>query len=97
MFSLTWIGDSPDAQNFLQLFFSENASPGPNRANFVDPAFDQLYRRLAQMPATPEREALCREGTIGDKLLAVIIGVCISYSLSAIRRSTSAEPRNASR
>ena len=61
MFSLTWIGDYPDAQNFLQLFFSENASPGPNRANFVDPEFDQLYRRLAQMPASSGREGICRE------------------------------------
>ncbi len=60
MFSLTWIGDYPDAQNFLQLFASENASPGPNRANYRSAEFDRLYRELASLPESPEREALCR-------------------------------------
>lgn len=61
LFSLTWVGDYPDAQNFLQLFASENVSPGPNRANYVNPRFDELYRRLGALPESPEREALCRE------------------------------------
>jgi oligopeptide transport system substrate-binding protein len=61
MFSLTWVGDYPDAQNFLQLFYSPNASPGPNRANYVNETFDRLYRELVALPDSPEREALCRE------------------------------------
>ena len=60
LFSLTWIGDYPDAQNFLQLFASENASPGPNRANYRSEAFDRLYRQMIALPGSPEREALCR-------------------------------------
>ncbi|MBP7008372.1 MAG: hypothetical protein KBC66_01000 [Kiritimatiellae bacterium] len=60
MFSLSWIGDYPDAQNFLQLFASENISPGPNRANYCNPEFDRLYREVIGMPESPEREALCR-------------------------------------
>jgi oligopeptide transport system substrate-binding protein len=60
MFSLTWIGDYPDAQNFLQLFASANASPGPNRANYRNEEFDRLYRELIALPESPEREALCR-------------------------------------
>ena len=63
MFSLTWIGDYPDAQNFLQLFASENASPGPNRANYRSDEFDRLYRELVALPESPGREALCREAT----------------------------------
>ena len=60
MFSLTWLGDYPDAQNFLQLFASENVSPGPNRANYRSAEFDRLYRALTALPESPEREALCR-------------------------------------
>ncbi len=61
MFSVTWIGDYPDAQNFLQLFASENASPGPNRANYRSETFDRIYTELVERPESPEREALCRE------------------------------------
>ena len=60
LFTLTWIGDYPDAQNFLQLFAGENASPGPNRANYRSEAFDRLYREMVARPDSPEREALCR-------------------------------------
>ena len=60
LFTLTWMGDYPDAQNFLQLFASENVSPGPNRSNYRSAEFDRLYRELVAMPESPEREALCR-------------------------------------
>lgn len=60
MFSLTWIGDYPDAQNFLQLFASENASPGPNRANYRSAEFDRLYSEMISRPESPERDALSR-------------------------------------
>ncbi|MDD4018951.1 MAG: peptide ABC transporter substrate-binding protein, partial [Kiritimatiellae bacterium] len=43
MFRVGWVGDYPDAENFLQLFYSKNVSPGPNRVNYVNPAFDRLY------------------------------------------------------
>ena len=70
MFSLTWMGDYPDAQNFLQLFASENASPGPNRANFAREDFDRLYQEMVAMPESSEREELCR------KAAAVVLEDC---------------------
>jgi oligopeptide transport system substrate-binding protein len=70
LFSLTWIGDYPDAQNFLQLFASGNVSPGPNRANYVNPEFDRLYHRMIALPDSPEREALCRDA------MAVVMEDC---------------------
>ncbi|MDY0145727.1 MAG: ABC transporter substrate-binding protein [Kiritimatiellia bacterium] len=70
MFSVTWVGDYPDAQNFLQLFASENVSPGPNRANYVNPDFDRLYQQMVALPESPEREALCR------KAVAVVLEDC---------------------
>lgn len=58
MFRLSWIADYPDAQNFLQLFYSKNASPGSNRANYTNPAFDALYEQIRTMYSGPERTAL---------------------------------------
>ena len=54
MFRIGWVGDYPDAENFLQLFYSKNVSPGPNRTNYVNPAYDRLYD--AACAATEEVE-----------------------------------------
>jgi ABC-type transport system substrate-binding protein len=61
LFRVGWVADYPDAENFLQLFYSPNASPGPNRANYRNPRFDALYERVRSMPDTPERTAIYEE------------------------------------
>ncbi len=61
MFTLGWIADYPDAENFLQLFYSKNASPGPNNFNYSNPAFDRIYEQIAVMPDSPERIELYRK------------------------------------
>ena len=43
LFSVRWLGDYPDAESFMQLFYGPKVSPGPNRVNYVNPAFDALY------------------------------------------------------
>lgn len=44
-FRASWIGDYPDAENYLSLFYSENHSPnGPNYSHFYSTHFDSLYR-----------------------------------------------------
>lgn len=43
MFRIGWIGDYPDAENFLQLFYGKNLAPGPNRCNYSNPVFDKTY------------------------------------------------------
>jgi len=43
LFRLGWVGDYPDAQNYLQLFHSKNARPGPNHSNYVNPEYDRVY------------------------------------------------------
>ena len=53
LFRIAWVGDYPDAENFLQLFYGPNASPGPNRCNYVNPEYDALFREA--MAAGPER------------------------------------------
>ena len=61
MFSLGWIADYPDAENFLQLFYSKNASPGPNNFNYCNRDFDRIYEQVAVMSDSAERTELYRK------------------------------------
>lgn len=60
-YTLGWQADYPDEQTFLQLFWSKNASPGPNSANYSNPAYDKLYEQAAIMPDSPARQALYKK------------------------------------
>lgn len=61
LFRLGWVADYPDAENFLQLFYGRNVSPGPNHVNYVNPVFDRLYERIRSLSDSPERTALYEE------------------------------------
>jgi len=61
MFALGWIGDIPDAENFLQLFYSKNVSPGSNNFNYSNPEFDQIYEKACVMPDGAERDAVYKK------------------------------------
>ena len=54
LFRLSWIGDYPDAENFLQLFYSKNAG-SCNRAFYQDKKFDRMFEEIIPMPDSPER------------------------------------------
>ena len=43
-FRASWIGDYPDAENYLSVFYSENPAP-PNYTRYRNPVFDQLYKK----------------------------------------------------
>jgi ABC-type transport system substrate-binding protein len=61
LFQLGWVADYPDAENFLQLFYSANASPGPNHANYVNPAFDKLYEQMRGLLPGEEKDRICEQ------------------------------------
>ena len=61
MYGQAWDGDYPDAENFLQLFYSKNVSPGPNHTIYVNPAYDKLYDQALQMNDSPERTAVYKQ------------------------------------
>ncbi|RAU83467.1 ABC transporter substrate-binding protein [Pontibacter arcticus] len=45
-FMKSWLGDYPDAENYLALFYSKNFSPaGPNKTHFKNETFDRLYEQ----------------------------------------------------
>lgn len=80
MYRMGWVSDYPDAENFLQLFYGPNGSPGPNHSNYSNPEFDTLYERVRVMADSPERTALY------EKMAGIAIEdapwLCLSYPLS---------------
>ena len=61
MWGWAWNGDYPDAENFLQLFYSKNLPPGQNDSYYESPEFDKLYEKALTLTDTPERTALYKE------------------------------------
>ena len=61
IFFLGWVGDYPDAENFLQLFHSKNVSPGANHGNYRNPAFDRVYDEAMAAPTVEARNAAWRK------------------------------------
>ena len=82
MFRLSWIADYPDAENFLQVFYGPNASPGSNRANYSDSDFDRLYEQVRVMPDSPERTALYRK--MADRVIEDCPWIFIYHPVSYI-------------
>lgn len=45
-FRASWLGDYPDGENYLSLFYSKNFTPsGPNKTHFLSKEFDLLYEK----------------------------------------------------
>ncbi len=61
IFFLGWVGDYPDAENFLQLFHSKNLSPGPNHSNYRNQEFDRLYDAAIAATNADARNAAWRK------------------------------------
>lgn len=61
MYQMGWVGDYPDAHNFLQLFYSGNARPGPNRTNYKNAAFDRAYEAAMAADTAARRNEYWRE------------------------------------
>ncbi len=58
MYTMGWHADYPDAENFLQLFYSPNIAKQTNNSNYSNPQFDRLYEKVRVMPESPERTGL---------------------------------------
>lgn len=58
MFLMSWVADYPDPENFLQLFYGPNETPGANRCNYRNPEFDRLYEQAAALLDGPEKQAI---------------------------------------
>jgi ABC-type transport system substrate-binding protein len=58
-FTKSWLGDYPDAENYLSLFYSPNFSPGgPNKTHFRNAEYDRLYEQARREQDPQKRFAL---------------------------------------
>lgn len=53
LFRASWIGDYPDAENYLALFYSGYGAP-PNYTFYKNPAYDKLYEKAMQTNNTAD-------------------------------------------
>lgn len=61
-FSKSWLGDYPDAENYLALFYSPNFSPaGPDKTHYKSAEYDQLYRQAIREQDAARRTALYQQ------------------------------------
>lgn len=60
MVGLSWGADYPEAQNFLQLYYGPNRSPGSNSSNYANAEYDALYEQAIALRPGPERTDLYR-------------------------------------
>jgi len=56
-----WAADYPDPENFLQLLYGPNSSPGENCTSFRNQAFDSLFTQMAVLSDSPERLEIIRK------------------------------------
>ena len=82
-FSKSWLGDYPDAENYLSLFYSPNFSPGgPDKTHFKSAAYDALYNQARREQNTARRTALYQQL---DRLIVAESPVASLYYDEVIR------------
>lgn len=83
LFAWGFTAKSPDAQEFLMMFYSKNTPPGPNTFNYCNPRFDELFEESQLMPDCPQRRRLYRrmEDIILDDCPAAFINHRVAYVL----------------
>ena len=70
IYSWAWLADYPDAENFLQQFYSKNASPGSNDSNYSNPEYDLLYDKLVTTFKDSDRADIIR------RMVAIVTEDC---------------------
>ncbi len=58
LYGVAWLADYPDAENFFQLLYGPNKSPGANGSHFDHPEFNELFAKSRMLQDSPERTAL---------------------------------------
>lgn len=61
IFGVAWGADYPDAENFLQLLYGPNESPGSNSSNFHNKVYDKLYDDASKLPPGSARTAIYKK------------------------------------
>jgi ABC-type transport system substrate-binding protein len=78
-----WHADYPDAENFLQLYYSPNIERGTNNTNYANRAFDELYEQAGVEPDEARRIDLYARMTrmISEDCPVLLLSEPITYLL----------------
>ncbi|WP_299455157.1 ABC transporter substrate-binding protein [uncultured Microscilla sp.] len=62
LFRGSWLGDYPDPENYLAMFYSKNFAPhGPNKTHYQNPQFDQLFEAARATQSSSTRHSAYRK------------------------------------
>ncbi len=66
IFSFGWLADYPDPENFLFLLYSKESPlvcncDGPNKSNYENPEYDELFLKMRSMDPGPERDVIVHQ------------------------------------
>ncbi|MGC9454552.1 MAG: ABC transporter substrate-binding protein [Phycisphaerae bacterium] len=83
MWTMGWHADYPDAQNFLQLYYSKNIERGTNSTRYSNEEFDRLYEQAANTLDEQERIELYGRmiGILNEDCPMLLLSEPISYAL----------------
>ncbi len=83
MFLLSWVADYPDPENFLQLFYGPNRTPGANRVNYSNAEFDRLYEQAGTLSDEEAKRRLYAqmEGIVIDDVPWLFLHHSLSFGL----------------
>jgi len=83
MYTMGWHADYPDAENFLQLYYSPNIKRGTNNSNYSNPEFDRLFERAATIMDVDERVPLYAKMArmVSEDAPVLLLSEPISYIL----------------
>lgn len=83
LFFLSWVGDYPDAENFLQLFYSKRIGSA-NRVGYSNQAFDDMFEAIIHMQQSEERTQLYRKMAeyIVNECVWIYDGIPMNYQLT---------------
>ena len=84
MYAMGWHADYPDAENFLQLFYSPNIQRGTNNTNYSDPKFDKLFEQASVIVEMEKRIPLYVEMArmISEDCPVLLLREPVTYLLS---------------
>lgn len=61
-FRASWLGDYPDAENYLTMFYSKNFTPnGPNKTHYSKYEYDKLYRKGVNTADVEQRNVVYQQ------------------------------------
>ena len=58
LYGQAWLADYPDAENFFQILYGPNRSPGANGSGYNNPEFNKIFEQAVVMQPGPKRTKL---------------------------------------